>query len=162
MVPVVQSVKNTGLPRLGSRVRVRRTSKEEENEKQEVFGFRFSSFAADANLHHSTKRTYLCIALGQSGRSAVGSAPGLGPGGRRFESCHPDILPLANAMCPADAYRFFHVRFFYIRPYMHSAAQRLSSQPPLSLKHAFDSATAFSIAFHQIFFGIGTAYLRRQ
>lgn len=27
-----------------------------------------------------------------SGRSAVGSAPGLGPGGRRFESCHPDSI----------------------------------------------------------------------
>lgn len=25
-----------------------------------------------------------------SGRGAVGSAPGLGPGGRKFESCHPD------------------------------------------------------------------------
>ena len=25
-----------------------------------------------------------------SGCSAVGSASGLGPGGRRFESCHPD------------------------------------------------------------------------
>ena len=26
----------------------------------------------------------------QSGCSAVGSVPGLGPGCRRFESCHPD------------------------------------------------------------------------
>ena len=26
----------------------------------------------------------------QSGCSAVGSAPGLGPGGRTFEPCHPD------------------------------------------------------------------------
>ena len=25
-----------------------------------------------------------------SGRGAIGSAPGLGPGGRRFESCRPD------------------------------------------------------------------------
>ena len=27
-----------------------------------------------------------------SGRGAVGSAPGLGPGGRRFESCRPDNI----------------------------------------------------------------------
>ena len=27
-----------------------------------------------------------------TGCSAVGSASGLGPGGRRFESCHPDNL----------------------------------------------------------------------
>jgi hypothetical protein len=26
----------------------------------------------------------------KSGRSTVGSVPGLGPGGRTFESCHPD------------------------------------------------------------------------
>ena len=26
------------------------------------------------------------------GVAQSGSAPGLGPGGRRFESCHPDII----------------------------------------------------------------------
>ena len=41
-------------------------------------------------------KKYLCIAFHESvrrsGCSAVGSAPGLGPGGRPFESGHPDIL----------------------------------------------------------------------
>ena len=30
------------------------------------------------------------FALAKSGCSTVGSVPGLGPGGRTFESCHPD------------------------------------------------------------------------
>ena len=33
-----------------------------------------------------------------SGCSAVGSASGLGPGGRRFESCHPDKESLKNVL----------------------------------------------------------------
>ncbi len=37
-----------------------------------------------------------------TGRSSVGRAPGLGPGGRRFKSCHPDQLKLfskSEAFC---------------------------------------------------------------
>lgn len=35
-------------------------------------------------------RAYKASAKGLSGCSAVGSVPGLDPGGRRFEPCHPD------------------------------------------------------------------------
>ena len=35
---------------------------------------------------------YGCPLTTSSGCGASGSAPGLGPGGWRFESCHPDIL----------------------------------------------------------------------
>ena len=36
------------------------------------------------------------VIIRYSGCSAVGSASGLGPGGRRFESCHPDKESLKN------------------------------------------------------------------
>lgn len=37
------------------------------------------------------KRYYLCTRnLKKRGVAQSGSAPGLGPGGRRFESCRPD------------------------------------------------------------------------
>ena len=43
--------------------------------------------------------------LGVSGRSAVGSAPGLGPGGRQFKSDRPDWRPLrTGAHAPAWAF----------------------------------------------------------
>ena len=57
------------------------------------------------------KKVYLCIPVSDtnlqttgdykvkyfsSGCSAVGSASGLGPGGRRFESCHPDVKNLSG------------------------------------------------------------------
>ena len=38
-----------------------------------------------------------------SGCSAVGSVPGLGPGCRRFESCHPDENPLAHKVSGCSA-----------------------------------------------------------
>ena len=34
----------------------------------------------------------------QSGCSAVGSVPGLGPGCRRFESCHPDTRRMISVI----------------------------------------------------------------
>ena len=37
-----------------------------------------------------------CPRKAVSGCSAVGSASGLGPGGRRFESCHPDNKKLSR------------------------------------------------------------------
>ena len=33
---------------------------------------------------------YLCMRIGKRGVAQSGSAPALGAGGRRFESCHPD------------------------------------------------------------------------
>ena len=52
-----------------------------------------------------------------SGCSAVGSASGLGPGGRRFESCHPDSLKLASVflidgLCTCFFANFFSLAFF--------------------------------------------------
>ena len=41
---------------------------------------------------HRFSRELFTRAWEDSGCSAVGSAPGLGPGGRPFESGHPDIL----------------------------------------------------------------------
>ena len=47
------------------------------------------------------KKSYLCTRNSemsqllmnmQRGVAQLGSASGLGPGGRRFESCHPDFL----------------------------------------------------------------------
>ena len=40
--------------------------------------------------------------VADTGCSAVGSVPGLGPGCRRFESCHPD-----EGVCQNDASSFF-------------------------------------------------------
>ena len=42
------------------------------------------------------------------GCSAVGSVPGLGPGCRRFESCHPDKSPLAHKVNG-----FFVIKIYY-------------------------------------------------
>ena len=36
--------------------------------------------------------TFNFLFLMQRGVAQLGSASGLGPGGRRFESCHPDFL----------------------------------------------------------------------
>ena len=41
---------------------------------------------------HSQFRNELIIMNMQRGVAQLGSASGLGPGGRRFESCHPDFL----------------------------------------------------------------------
>ena len=41
---------------------------------------------------HSQFRNELIINEKQRGVAQLGSASGLGPGGRRFESCHPDFL----------------------------------------------------------------------
>ena len=42
------------------------------------------------SLSHADGQRQNTKQLRFSGCSAVGSASGLGPGGRRFESCHPD------------------------------------------------------------------------
>ncbi len=52
-------------------------------------------------------RLYGLLLMLQRGVAQSGSAPGLGPGGRRFESCRPDKY--ANAMCC-----FQHVAFFLV------------------------------------------------
>ena len=66
-------------------------------------------------------RTF-ALAFGQTRCSAVGSVPGLGPGCRRFESCHLDhpnkILPLT----------FNKLAAFFV----------LASQDLKSLRHALD------------------------
>ena len=41
---------------------------------------------------HSQFRNELIINEYARGVAQLGSASGLGPGGRRFESCHPDFL----------------------------------------------------------------------
>ena len=46
--------------------------------------------------------------VADTGCSAVGSVPGLGPGCRRFESCHPDE---ENTRSSKRAYRFNAVSF---------------------------------------------------
>ncbi len=43
------------------------------------------------NFAETKKSSYLCTRKNETGCSAVGSVPGLGPGCRRFESCHPDV-----------------------------------------------------------------------
>ncbi len=42
---------------------------------------------------------------GNRGVAQSGSAPGLGPGGRRFESCHPD-KKLLKTMLLNESHRF--------------------------------------------------------
>ena len=52
--------------------------------------FRIMAFEAVALLLLTENLRALLAVKRLSGCSAVGSASGLGPGGRRFESCHPD------------------------------------------------------------------------
>ena len=58
------------------------------------------------------KSSYLCTRFPKgkvSGCSAVGSASGLGPEGRTFESCHPDEKEGAtriNSVAPSFFYSF--------------------------------------------------------
>ena len=58
--------------------------------------------------------------VADTGCSAVGSVPGLGPGCRRFESCHPDeeriIQVILSFFIPVSRQSFFAkiVRFFCI------------------------------------------------
>ena len=42
-----------------------------------------------------------------SGFGAVGSVPGLGPGGRRFEPCNPDILKIKKYLIHSELDTFF-------------------------------------------------------
>ena len=58
--------------------------------------FRIMAFEADALLLLTENLRALLAVKRLSGCSAVGSASGLGPGGRRFESCHPDVKNLSG------------------------------------------------------------------
>ena len=42
------------------------------------------------------------LAKSERGVAQSGSAPGLGPGGRRFESCRPDFFPIATTGFSAE------------------------------------------------------------
>lgn len=58
----------------------------ENNHKENLQGSDFMSNFALANVEPCIPR----------GVAQPGSAPGLGPGGRRFESCRPDIFHIQS------------------------------------------------------------------
>ena len=58
----------------------------ENNHKENLHGSDFMSTFALANVKPCIPR----------GVAQPGSAPGLGPGGRRFESCRPDIFHIQS------------------------------------------------------------------
>ena len=70
----------------------------------------------------------MIYANGSRGLAQSGSAPRLGPGGRKFESCSPDHYPphnnTAHARSP-DCLYLAHARDFWLSPIFFALAQSL-------------------------------------